>query len=36
MELAADFPASVSAARLRDVLAAVSEAANADIEVQPG
>jgi glycine cleavage system transcriptional repressor len=36
MELAADFPGAVSAARLRETLAAVSEAANADIEVQPG
>jgi glycine cleavage system transcriptional repressor len=36
MELAADFPASTGAARLREALAAVSEAANADIDVQPG
>ena len=35
MNLAADFPEDGSAARLREVLARVSEAANADIEVEP-
>lgn len=34
MALAADFPAEVSASRLREVLAQVSEAANADVEVR--
>ena len=35
MNLSADFPAEISAARLRDVLDQVSEAANADVEVRP-
>jgi hypothetical protein len=35
MNLSADFPAEVSAARLREVLDQVSEAANADVEVRP-
>lgn len=35
MTLCADFPAEITAARLRDTLDHVSEAANADIEVQP-
>jgi glycine cleavage system transcriptional repressor len=35
MSLTADFPAGVSAARLREILATVSEAANADVDVQP-
>jgi glycine cleavage system transcriptional repressor len=35
MNLSADFPADVSAARLREVLNQVSEAANADVEVKP-
>ena len=35
MSLCADFPPEVSAARLRDTLEHVSEAANADIEVSP-
>ena len=35
MNLSADFPAEVSAARLREVLGQVSEAANADVEVRP-
>ena len=35
MNLYADFPAEVTAARLRDVLEEVSETANADVEVQP-
>jgi len=35
MEVSADFPAAVSAARLREALGQVSEAANADIEVRP-
>ena len=36
MSLVADFPAEVTAARLRDALDRVSEAANADVEVGPG
>jgi glycine cleavage system transcriptional repressor len=35
MTLAADFPPDVSAVRLRETLAQVSEAANADVEVRP-
>jgi glycine cleavage system transcriptional repressor len=35
MNLYADFPADVTAARLRDALDEVSEAANADVEVRP-
>lgn len=35
MTLCADFPPEVSAARLRETLEGVSEAANADIEVAP-
>jgi len=35
MTLCADFPAEVTAARVRETLAQVSEAANADVEVQP-
>jgi glycine cleavage system transcriptional repressor len=35
MELCADFPPGTTAARLRDALDQVSEAANADVEVQP-
>lgn len=35
MSLCADFPGEVTAARLRQALAQVSEAANADIEVRP-
>ena len=35
MQLCADFPAEVTAARLREALDQVSEAANADIEVRP-
>jgi glycine cleavage system transcriptional repressor len=35
MRLAADFPAEITAARLRETLEQVSEAANADIEVRP-
>jgi glycine cleavage system transcriptional repressor len=35
MSLCADFPAGVSAARLREALTHVSEAANADVEVRP-
>ena len=35
MGLCADFPADVSAARLRETLDQVSEAANADVEVRP-
>jgi glycine cleavage system transcriptional repressor len=35
MKLCADFPSDISAARLRETLAHVSEAANADVEVRP-
>jgi glycine cleavage system transcriptional repressor len=35
MELAADFPSQVTAARLRQQLEQVSEAANADVDVRP-
>ena len=35
MSLHADFPADVTAARLREALEQVSEAANADVEVRP-
>jgi glycine cleavage system transcriptional repressor len=35
MEVSADFPAGITAARLREALEQVSEAANADIEVRP-
>jgi glycine cleavage system transcriptional repressor len=35
MNLAADFPAGITAARLREALAEVSETANADVEVRP-
>ena len=35
MSLCADFPPEVTAARVREALAAVTEAANADLEVQP-
>jgi glycine cleavage system transcriptional repressor len=35
MNLSADFPAEVTAARLRDALGQVSETANADVEVRP-
>jgi glycine cleavage system transcriptional repressor len=35
MTLCADFPPEVTAARLREALAQVSEAANADVEVRP-
>lgn len=35
MSLCADFPPEVTAARLRETLEQVSEAANADIEVRP-
>lgn len=35
MRLIADFPPQVGAARLRETLAGVSEAANADVEVEP-
>lgn len=35
MALSADFPAEVTAARLRDTLAQISEAENADVEVTP-
>jgi glycine cleavage system transcriptional repressor len=35
MSVATDFPAAVSATRLRETLARVSEAANADVEVRP-
>jgi len=35
MELRADFPSEISASRLRETLAEVSEAANADIDVRP-
>jgi glycine cleavage system transcriptional repressor len=35
MSLQADFPAEITAARLREALEQVSEAANADIEVRP-
>lgn len=35
MNLSADFPAEITAARLREALGEVSEAANADVEVKP-
>ncbi len=35
MSVCADFPPTVTAARLRDVLEHVSEAKNADVEVEP-
>jgi glycine cleavage system transcriptional repressor len=35
MELCADFPSHVTAAKLRDTLEHVSDAANADVEVRP-
>jgi glycine cleavage system transcriptional repressor len=35
MSVSADFPADISVTRLRETLEAVSEAANADIEVSP-
>ncbi len=35
MQVRADFPGEVSAARLREVLAGVSETENADLEVRP-